>query len=437
MSLTLHSLEGIVGAGSLRSPEELPGYAVEGRAASVVVFPGSVEEVAEVLRLASVERYAVIPRGGGTAMGLGGIPERADLVLCLTRLRQVCDYEPADLTATVQAGITLADLGKVLGEKGQFLPLDVPRPAEATVGGTLAANVSGLRRLRYGAARDLLIGVRVVHANGAVTKGGGKVVKNVTGYDMNKLYIGSLGTLGVIVEATFRLYPLPAVEETWWAEFPTPAAAAAAASHLRDTPLTPSALLCLSPALTKSLRRGGGGGWTLVTAVGSVREAVQSQILRVGRVCDECGAGRGERISGDDHRSLWAALREWAGPGEGVLLTATVLLAETLSVCQAAEEVAASERVQCENLADAGSGIVRVRLRGERPEALAGAVLRLREKVEAQGGHLVVWQAPSLLKERIDVWGRIPPGAFALMQRLKVQFDPDRLLNPGRFVGRL
>jgi glycolate oxidase FAD binding subunit len=212
-------LRGIVGAEHVLAEDRCARYAVDGKAPRAAAFPGSVEELSEVMRLASSERLSVVPWGSGTKISLGGIPERVDLLVGLARFNRIIDYEPADLTATIEGGALLREVQAYLGQRRQFLPLDPPSAARATIGGILATNASGPRRLLHGAARDLLIGLRVVHADGTVTRGGAKVVKNVSGYDMPKLYIGSLGTLGIIVEGTFRIYPLPAVERTWVASF--------------------------------------------------------------------------------------------------------------------------------------------------------------------------------------------------------------------------
>ena len=211
----LHNeLESILGPERVFAREEAASYAVDGIVPQAVALPGTVEEVAEVMRLAHHEGAAVIPWGGGTAMGLGNLPRRYDIALSLTRLNAVVEHEPADLTATVLAGRTLADFQAHLSSVGQFLPLDPPSPAEATIGGILAANASGPSRHAHGTARDLVLGLRFVQADGRVIKAGGKVVKNVAGYDMCRLLIGSLGTLGVIVEACFRLTPLPGAQQT-------------------------------------------------------------------------------------------------------------------------------------------------------------------------------------------------------------------------------
>ncbi|MDE3077934.1 MAG: FAD-binding oxidoreductase, partial [Chloroflexota bacterium] len=199
---------------------ELGLYAVDGMAPKVVAYPKTAEQVAEIVRVAAAHRWAVIPRGGGTIIELGGIPRAVDVVICTTDMNRMLEYEPADLTCTVQAGMRLSELQARLSEHGQFLALDPPLPDKATIGGIVAANSSGPLRLRYGTCRDLLIGVRVVNPDGSITKGGGKVVKNVSGYDMCKLYTSSLGTIGIILEATFKLWPLPACESTVVASYP-------------------------------------------------------------------------------------------------------------------------------------------------------------------------------------------------------------------------
>src|SRR5438552_4761210 len=219
----------------------------------VVAFPDTAEQIAEIVRLAAEHRWAVIPRGGGTQMGMGGTPRAADVVVCTTAMNRVLEYEPADLVVTVQAGVRLAELQRQLAEHGQLLALDPPLPEQATIGGIIAANSNGPLRLRYGTCRDMLLGIKVVNADSSITKGGGKVVKNVTGYDMCKLYTGSLGSLGIIVEASFKLTPLPKQESTMVASFDALDEAFAAARAIYKS--TPPVLACelISPAAARSL----------------------------------------------------------------------------------------------------------------------------------------------------------------------------------------
>jgi glycolate oxidase FAD binding subunit len=434
-----------VAAGPPASP-----YAVDDQVPRAVVFPGSVEEISAVMAFASAEGFKVVPRGSGTKMALGGIPEGVDLVLVLSRLNGVVDYEPGDMTATFQAGALLKDAQGVLGRNRQFIGLDPPHGARATLGGILATNSSGPRRLRYGASRDLVIAIRVVHAGGTVTRGGAKVVKNVTGYDMNKLYIGSLGTLGVIVEATFRLHPVPAVEQTLLASFESVDAARVAVARILDSPVVLSALELFNPQAARQVAEHAGVPWpkegySLAVAISSAyREAVDAQLETVRRLCREAMSYEAEILDGHVHDAVWGATRDFV-PRDGGLrsvLKASVLLTKVGEAVRVGEEVAAQQGLGLGVVSEAGSGIVRYYLTGgaaspERfPQGVAEAVNRLRAFAREAEGNLVILEAPPEVKKRVDVWG-LTEKALPLMQRPKVEFDPQRILNPGRFVGGL
>ncbi len=424
-------------------------YAVDGKVPRAVVAPGSVEEVSAVMALASAEGLKVVPRGSGTKMALGGIPEGVDLVLGLSRLNRVVDYEPADMTATFQAGTRLKDAQAVLGRKGQFIALDPPHADLATLGGIVATNSSGPRRLRYGASRDLIIAVRGVHADGKVTKAGAKVVKNVTGYDMNKLYIGSLGTLAIIVEATFRLHPVPAVEQTLLVSFESVDAARGVIPRILDSPVVPSALELFNPEAAGRVAEHAGIAWAkkgygLAAAIGSVRpEAVEAQFETLRRFYREAGSSEAHTLDGHAHDAFWRATRDFvAGDGLRSVLKASVLLTKVSEAVRVGEEVAARQGLGLGVVSEVGSGIVRYYLTGgatspERfPQAVAEVVNRLRPLAREAEGNLVILEAPPEVKKRVDVWG-LADKALPLMQRPKAEFDPQRILNPGRFVGGL
>ena len=439
--------EGIIGADYVHADGEPRRYAVDGVVPTTVVRPGSVEEVSAVLAACNQMGAAVVPWGGGSSMGLGGIPRKVDVVLCLGRLNRVIDHEPGDMTSTVEAGISLGEYQARLGAHRQFLALDPPDAGRATIGGILAANVSGPRRIRYGSARDLLIGVRVAHADGTVTKGGAKVVKNVTGYDMNKLYVGSLGTLGVIVEATFRLYPVPPAEHTWVASFPSAAKAREAAAKLFDSPLVPTAVELLNTSAAAEVGRRSGvspgpGGFHLAVAIASIPEAVKAQLEQARKMGRDAGGGDGQMLEGDAHEKFWAAVRDFGGGEEGgMVLKASVLLDRVTDALTQGERVAAEQGLSVGIVSEAGTGIVRYYLRAEgtgadRFDRLAGAVAPLRAFAADAKGSLVVLSAPPEVKGKVDVWGPVGDG-FHLMRGLKEQFDPGRVLNPGRFVGGL
>lgn len=442
------TLEGIVGNEHVQADGEAGRYAVDGVVPAAVVFPGSVEEVSAVLAACSKTGTAVVPWGGGSSMGLGAVPRKVDVVLGLARLNQVIDHEPGDMTSTVQAGMVLRDYQAHLGRHGQFLSLDPPGASRATIGGILAANVSGPRRLRYGTARDLLIGERVVHADGTVTRGGAKVVKNVTGYDMNKLYVGSLGTLGVIVEATFRLYPLPSAEHTWVAPFPTAARAREAVGKILDSPVVPSAVELLNePAAAEVGRRSGvglgQGKAFLAVAVASVPEAVKAQLEQARGMGRQAGGDDGLMLEGEEHEQFWGAVRDFA-PGNGgpaMVLKAGVLISEVAEAMRQGEEVAAKQGLHVSTISEAGTGIVRYYFQADTAGSdsivrLTGTVAPLRAFAIEAKGSLVVLQAPPEVKAAVDVWGPVGD-TLAQMRGLKDQFDPGHVLNPGRFVGGL
>jgi len=446
MTAPVARLESIVGTGQVRTGEEAGRFAVDGVRPEVAVLPGSVEEVSAVLAVCSEARVGVIPWGGGTSMGQGAIPARGEVALGLTRLDRVLEHEPADMTSTVQAGMTLAAYQATLGGRGQFLALDSPRPDRATIGGILAANVSGPRRIRYGTARDLLIGAKIVHADGTVTKSGAKVVKNVTGYDLNKLYVGSLGTLGVIVEACFRLYPHPPAERTWIGWFPGMAKARETVASLLDSPLVPSALELLNRAAAERVASHAGlplgpGSTLLAVAVASVTEAVTAQLDEVARMARPQG-GQGEVVAGEAHDRFWRGVQDLSANGDpGLSLKASVLPSQVGDALARGEEVAAQQGLGLAAVSEAGTGVVRYRLWGQAAggdldQRLAEAALALRAVATGARGSLVVLDAPPSVKAAVDVWGPVGQGQ-PLMRALKDQFDPGRILNPGRFVGGL
>src|SRR5712691_1140 len=227
---------------TVSDPDELRNYAVDGLLPRFAVIPETVEQVSQTVALANQQGFTLLTRGGGSRLNLGGIPERCEILLETTKLTRLLEHEAPDLTCHVEAGITLAALQAQLATKGQWLALDPPNAQQATIGGILASNASGPKRLRYGAARDVVIGLHVVQASGEIARSGGRVVKNVAGYDLNKLYIGSLGTLGIIVEANLKLQPLPISERTLLLTYANVNDAMQTVMALLGSLLTPSAI---------------------------------------------------------------------------------------------------------------------------------------------------------------------------------------------------
>ncbi len=426
-------------------PETGHQYAVDGLVPRRVERPKTVEEVAEALRQAAAASEAVIPWGAGTKQGLGNVPRAYDVALDLSALDQVLEYEPADLVVTVQAGIPLARLQARLAESGQFLALDPPYAGRATLGGTLATNASGPSRLLYGTARDLVLGLRVATTEGELVKSGGRVVKNVVGYDLNKMHVGGLGTLGVIVEATLKVHPLPAAEATVLATFRALQPAHGAAGRIARSALYPRAVeLVRAPLETPDGLavpddgRSGEAPWrVLVWAAGSPA-TVDRQVRDATAWCHEAGAAEVRRLEGDEHRRLWSAVREFGRDGGSGAASRPTLLKLTCRPSQLVELMPAVERLVPAGegpppmVAHAGSGVLYVALGSLEPDQLRPLV----ELAAARGGSAVVEQAPLDVRRVLDIWGPVR-GDFDLMQRLKQTFDPRGTLNPGRFVGRL
>lgn len=424
-------LAAIVGAGHVSAG----GPAVDGVAPGFAVRPGDAEQVSRLLTLAHGEGLAVVPRGGGSALGLGNPPARADLLLDLTRLNRVVEYEPADVSISVEAGITLEDLGEVLGKQRQFLPLDPPGWRARTVGGVLATNASGPLRPRYGAGRDLLLGVRFVQADGTVTWGGSRVVKSVTGYDVPKLLTGSLGTLGVIVETTLRLHPVAEYERSWLFGFPALAAAAGFLAGVADSALQPSRVEVLNAAALHAIGRPASPA-AVAVSVGSVEEAVRAQGEALAGLAAR--AGGAAAAAGDDFWDAYGTAAAQVAPG-GVRLRIACLASSVTDVVGAVEALAGAQGLRARTAGCAGVGALTAILEGECPaEAWVAELLEpLRQRLAGEGGSAVVEACPRALKERIDVWGSVDPAALDLMRRIKREFDPEGVLNPGRFVGRL
>ena len=289
----LRTLADLVGSAHCLAGADRGPFVVEGRTPCAVVFPGSVEEASRVVAAAADAAVPVIPWGGGTQMGLGAPPRDGALVVGTWRLARIVEYEPADLTATIEVGITMEALQSALGAKGQWMSLDPPLPARATLGGVLAANGSGPRRHLYGTARDLVIGLRVVGPDGAVVRSGGKVVKNVAGYDMAKLYLGSLGTLGLIVEATVKLRPLPEADRACWGAFADLAAAGTAVRAVMASDLVPHSieLLDAEAAAACGAAMPASGGAALLLGFDGLASPVAWQLGEAERLLRGEGAG--------------------------------------------------------------------------------------------------------------------------------------------------
>jgi glycolate oxidase FAD binding subunit len=430
----LDRLRVLVGSPHVLSGIELSPYVIEGRTPDAAVFPGSVDEVRGVVSLAAETGIPVLPWGGGTAATVGTPPSAMGIVLGLGRLDRIVEHEPGDLTATVQAGVTFARLQTALRERGQWLSLDPPDADRATVGGVIAANASGPRRHLYGTARDQLIGVTVVAADGSLVRGGGKVVKNVAGYDLPKLFIGSYGTLGILAEVTVRLRPVPESERWVCVPFDRLKDAGAAVRLLMSSDLIPSAVELLDGDASRAF--GAGGTPALVVGFDGLAEQVDWQCAELAAITGPLG-GRGVLpLAGGVSPGGFAARASMGAVAAVVRFS--VLPTLVAELMEQGAGVAKQRGLRTSWTAHAGVGVVTAALGSpsDRPDlkAVASVLGEWRALARTGNGHATLEWAPLAVKSEVPVWDDLG-AASRLMQRIKAQLDPNNLLNPGRFVA--
>ncbi len=408
----------LAGTGAVR--EGGPSDAVEGIVPRIVVEPADSAAVGRILEWASGEKLIVLTRGAGTKIGWGGAPARIDVLLSTARMNAVVAHRHGDLTATIEAGATLASVNRTLAQHRQWIPIDPLWAATATIGGLVATNDSGPRRHRYGAPRDLIIGVEFARADGSLAKGGGIVVKNVAGYDLPRLLTGSFGCLGVIVTATFKLYPLTAASKTLVIDVRKASDLGLLAGKIAASHLTPTAL----EFNTHPLR--------LIIRFESIEASVERQSEAAAALISTAGL-TAQTFSGHAEEQLWLDQARLMEDGGGALVKVSVLptqLAETLSVI---ERLAGKDSYSAAGRA--GVGVFFVRIKGD--EASQTRVISgLRDTLPIGMGSAVVVKGPAQLRDHLDAWGPIGDG-LALMKAVKKQFDPSGVLNPGRGPGGL
>lgn len=398
----------------------------------VVAFPQTLEELSEMLKLASDERWRVIPAGAGGWLTMGNRPVSFHLIVSTAGMNRVLEYEPADLTATVEAGCALSAFNQLAAEHRQFIPLDPFGGANATLGGVVATASSGPLRCAYGTPRDWLIGIRVVHPNGGVTKAGGKVVKNVAGYDLCKLYTGSFGSLAVIAEMSFKLRALPATEKTLVFYAGDAESLCSLALRINDSDVQPSAMEMIAPGSEPALPIDP-KHFALALRFLNEAETIESQI------------GDAARIGYDFERSVltdaeaatfWRVYHESeTDPRWAFSFRLSALPADLDAAIKDINQLLPQSTWR----AHAANGVIRVHAEESlfeglqtkrRPKFLA----ELRHMMQARGGQLVVLRAPQAIKDQLDTWG--DTGATTrLMRELKQRFDPQTILSPGRFAG--
>ncbi|HXY25621.1 MAG TPA: FAD-binding oxidoreductase [Candidatus Acidoferrum sp.] len=426
MTATISSIErnlcSVLGAEQIRSAS--PTDAVSGVQPQIVLEPTTERQLADSLRLANEDGFTVIPRGGATKLAWGNPPARADLVLSTARLNRVLEHAHSDLTVIVEAGCTIQTLQETLAQRGQRLAVDPLWPEKATVGGVLSTNDSGALRLRFGALRDLIIGVTIALPDGTLASSGGKVVKNVAGYDLPKLVTGALGTLGIITRAVFRLHPLPHNSHSFSIMTPNLAATRELIFAIQNSKLAHTALQShfTDEAMPTSdiLFEG--------TEAGLDAQAAQLRAL-----CKPAELLEAPPAVWNTRQDLWSSSTPQADPEAASFVIAKVSLlpSDLARVVEFFHRAADSNRVRWKSLIYA-TGLGCLRLDGP-SENLCHAVLALRSSLEKLGGSLVLLHRPAELFS-LDAWGT-PGDSLSLMKAIKHQLDPASTLNPDRFLG--
>ena len=428
--------EGIVGAEYLHRGERAEAFALGMHTPALVAAPGTAEEVGALLKRADELGAAVVPWGGGTHQSLGYPPRQYDLALSLRRLNAMLKYTPEDLTCAAQAGMTLADLQTALAVNGQMLPLDPAYADRVTLGGILATHASGPRRHGYGTIRDFCIGLDAAYVDGTVAKAGGMVVKNVTGFDLMKMHLGALGTLGVLTRLNFKLLPKPAAERTLVIQCARAEVAFAFAARIVASPLMPMALEYVSPQAAKQVRAPLDGDLLCVRCEGSTATVTrQERDIR-----DWCAGAGGDfievaTVAGDAHYRLWTSLADWSGTRDLTPSVAVLKLAamptELPSALMDVERVGAENGLEIAARASVGIGVAFLRVTGDADAVgLRHALTTLQSRWPA----LTVWGADPAHAVRLPMWGIEPP-TTGVMRELKDSYDPNSTLNPGRFLG--
>lgn len=433
-------LKDVVGAKALVPEAQLSQYTVGGVTPKAVVIPSNVDALRQVVSFAAREGFSITPWGGGTQMSLGNLPSKVDIVLKTTAINRVAEHSESDFTMAVGAGASLSWVQNYLASKGQHVPLDAPLPGQATVGGVLAAATTTPRRLLYNLPRDWVLGMKVVQPDGSLTSFGGRVVKNVSGYDVGKLYIGSFGTLGVIVEATLRLVPATRSEVSFIATYPSIQDALKAARSVLGQRFIPQCTEVVSGAAMKVLPSdlGKNGGAALLVSAAGWPSATKRIAAEMGKLLGD--AESLETLSAEAGARMWRSLTDLGWQKDGAPLAslrASVLPSRVESLLEALGALLV-DGLETGTVIGPGYGGIRFLVWAGQSgtddvDRVRGLVASLREQVARLEGRVIVESCSPKIKAGLDVWGKVP-GGLEVMRRLKREIDPKGIFNPGRFV---
>lgn len=448
-------LEGLIGAAHVNTnPEFCEKYAIDGVVPGAVASPSSAPEVAEIVRFARAEKLALVACGHRTKLSIGMPPHHYDFAVDMTGLHEVAYYDPADLTLSVDAGIGLAQLAEVLARQNQFVPLAVPFFEESTVGGTIASGIASALRPGYGSARDFLLGAEFVNGTGALTKSGGRVVKNVTGYDLHKLLIGSLGTLAVITRLNFRTFPLPRGFGRLSIAFSSVEAILRFRAMVAGSPLTPSSFEILDPEASRRLLESKKDSiaappswfapefWHVFVGFEGTDPILRRYSSDVVQYAEQSGAANWNLLDEAAGKLISKDLQEFprflasASPAATIfkLSALPVLPPDILSLCAGAQRRAIPRCLFANNSGPLYFALQPAKLDEATIAALAEISAEVFAFATAHRGHASIPFCPTELKRQVNIWGPAREDAH-LMRRVKNAFDPDNIFAPGRFAA--
>lgn len=430
----------------LGDPAELVAYEIGGKIPAAGVRPESAAQIGEIVKFAAAEKLAIAPCGARTKLDMGLAPQRYDLALDLSRLDRVVAYDPGDMTLSVEPGIPLRLIESVLGEHRQFLPLVVPFMERATAGGTIASGVDSPLRQSYGTARDYVLGIEFVTGDAAAAKSGGRVVKNVSGYDLHKLMIGALGTLGVLTRINFRTFPLPAATRTIVATFDSATGAVDLRHAIAHSPLRPLTLEILSPGAAELLRVAGSPlnrGWSVVTSFAGTANVLERCAQNLRQMAERNAATAFAPI--EEERLLAASRRigefvsvALASSPAATIVKLSVLPTNMRAILDAAAKAADAAALPWATLARGVGVICFALLPAARNKDTLPRITRVSDEIFTQcaalGGNATIPWCPAEWKAALPIWG---PARSDLgqMRALKKVFDPHGIFAPGRLMG--
>jgi glycolate oxidase FAD binding subunit len=416
--------------------EEDPNHPL-GNSGRVTIFPKTEEEISSILEHANTYKHTVIIAGGGTKRGFGGLLEKADIQLSLAQYTGIVEHNPGDMTLTIKSGTPFQEIQNHLAAYNQKIPLDPFFPEAATIGGIISANDSGPKRLGYGAARDNVIGLRMVYPDGSLIRSGGKVVKNVAGYDMNKLFIGAMGTLGVISEVTLKLRPITKYDSILLVSFPNSSLEEVSASAVKvlDSLVEPISLEIINPSLAGKLTNT--TQYTLLISFEDIKSSVryQEDVIR-NMMPDKTTI---KSLSEIEAKSFWNTFYQHQphgianASGTEAVLKIGVINLDVIKLLQEAELIGDSCHVSIEAHGGLGTGICQMAIKGASDDVLS-AIRLVRETAVQLGGYAIIKHLPFSFRKEANVWGNKTASQF-LFEGIKQKIDQNGILNPNRFVG--